>query len=100
MAGNAPVTHTFSERLWLGPLGWFGLVGLAVCLGIAVFPIDTVLAVVVVLVAIAALAVLAVVTTTTVEVADDELHAGAAHIPVHLLGDVRVLDADELRAEL
>jgi len=100
MPSNAPATHVFSERLWLGPLGWFGVLALAGCLGLAALPVDALLALVVAVVAAVALVVLAFATTTTVSVTGGELHAGDAHIPLTLLGEVRELEADELRAEL
>ncbi|MDM7831376.1 DUF3093 domain-containing protein [Cellulomonas edaphi] len=100
MASRAPVTPTYSEKLWLGPLGWAGVVGLAACLGVAVLPVDALLSLVVGVVAVAALVFLGMATTTRVTVDGGELHAGDAHIPLELLGAVRVLDARELRAEL
>ncbi|ROS30868.1 DUF3093 domain-containing protein [Cellulomonas sp. PhB150] len=100
LPGTAPATHVFFERLWLGPLGWFGVVALAGCLGVAALPVDALLALVVTVVATVALVALGLATTTTVSVTDGELLAGDAHIPLTLLGEVRELDADELRAEL
>jgi hypothetical protein len=97
---GAGVAPTFSERLWLGPVGWFGIVALAGCLGIAVLPVDDVLALAVAAVALVVLVVIAVLTTTRVEVSGGELFAGSAHVPLDLLGDVRVLDAAALRTEL
>ena len=41
-----------------------------------------------------------VVLTATVSVAEGELRAGRARIPVTLLGDVTVLDPDAMRTEL
>ena len=100
MPSSTTVVPTFSERLWFGPLGWAGIVALAGCLGIAALPVDDVLALVVAVAVLVALVVLAVATTTRVAVVDGELVAGAAHVPLELLGEVRVLDAAALRTEL
>jgi hypothetical protein len=69
-------------------------------LGVVLLPVDAVLAVVVALVALAGGLTAAVLLTPTVSVRDGVLRAGRAHIPLTLLGDVTVLDADALRTEL
>ncbi|WP_029287751.1 DUF3093 domain-containing protein [Cellulomonas sp. HZM] len=96
----APTAPAFRERLWLGPLGWGGIVLLALTLGVAAVPVDLRLAVGVTVAALAGLAALTLATTTLVEVRDGELRAGPAHIPLALLGTARVLDAAGTRAEL
>lgn len=90
----------WSERLWPGPWGWTLLVAFTLMLGVVLVPVDAVLAVVVGLVALVAGLGTAVVLTPTVSVAGGVLRAGRAHIPVALLGDVTVLDAQALRTEL
>lgn len=95
--GTAPA---FTERLWPGPVGWVTLVGLAAMLGVALLPVSPVAAAAGVVVGLvgggAAVAALA----SRVRVADGELHAGSAHIPLTLLRDARPLDAEQTRHEL
>ncbi|WP_273654536.1 DUF3093 domain-containing protein [Cellulomonas fimi] len=98
---SAPVPgQVWSERLWPGPWGWTLLVAFTLMLGVVLLPVDAVLAVVVGLVALVGGLTAAVLLTPTVSVAGGVLRAGRAHIPVALLGEVTVLDADALRAEL
>lgn len=98
---SAPVPGAvWSERLWPGPWGWALLVAFTLMLGVVLVPVDAVLAVVVALVALAGGLTAAVLLTPTVSVRDGELRAGRAHIPVAVLGEVTVLEADGMRAEL
>lgn len=90
----------FRERLWPGAIGWGGVVVFALVLGVAFVPVDTLLALVVGVLALLGGLAAAVLTTPRVEVERGTLRAGAAHIPVRLLGPARVLDRAALRAEL
>ena len=92
--GTMPDSATHDERLWPGPLGWSLTPALGVVVLIALFPAVPELAWVVGLVA-AVLAVGATVALSPrVRVADGELVAGRARIPVALLGEAEVLDRD------
>lgn len=95
-----PATSPYSERLWSGPLGWTGVLIAGVFMAISLFPVNATLAVVVGAVILVAGVVVAVVTAPRVVVERGELRAGAAHIRLELLGEVRELDADETRVEL
>lgn len=90
----------FRERLWLGPVGWGGVVAFAVVLGVAFVPVDGRLALGVGVVALLLGLAGAVLTAPRVEVVDGTLRAGAARIPVALLAEPRVLDRAALRTEL
>lgn len=91
---------SYVERLWPGALGWVGVLAFAAMVGVALVPVDELLALVVGLVlALGGLALVAL-ATPRVEVSRGELRAGAAHIPTRLLGAARALDADALRTEL
>lgn len=98
--GPTPRTPTYHERLWPGPLGWAIVLGLGVLGLIVLFPVDPGLGLVGGIVALAAAVVGAYRISTLVQVRDGELHVGAAHIPVHLLGPGTVLDRNGLRAAL
>ncbi|MDC7121806.1 DUF3093 domain-containing protein [Cellulomonas fimi] len=107
MPGTAPRPSSapapgpvWSERLWPGPWGWTMLVAFTLMLGVVLLPVDAGLAVVVGLVALVAGLTAAVLLTPTVSVQGGVLRAGRAHIPVALLGEVTVLDAEALRDEL
>ena len=90
----------FRERLWLGPLGWGGLVAFAAVLGVALVPVDELLAIVVGVLALLGGLAAAVLTTPLVEVERGTLRAGPAHIPVRLLAQPRVLDRAALREQM
>lgn len=97
MSTTAP---THDERLWPGPLGWSFVLGFAVVVLIALVPVDPWIGVGVgATTAVVGVAV-AVRTSPRVVVADGVLRAGRAWIPVDLLGQVRVLDRDGVRAAL
>ena len=90
----------FHERLWPGAGGWLVATGLGVFVGLVLFPLSIGLAWGVgVAVAVAAVVVTAV-TTPRVEVVGGELRAGAAHVPLSLLGDATPLSGDALRSAL
>ena len=99
-APPAPTTPAFRERLLPGAVGWLAVVGIAVFAVIALVPVALEAAAVAGVVTLVAGVVVAVRTAPVVEVAGGELRAGAAHIPVALLGAPRVLDRDGVRAAL
>jgi len=88
---------TFAERLWPGPSGWLIVLATAVVSGVALMPVGTTPAIVAAIAALAVAVVVAVATSPRVLVADGELRAGSAHIPLGLLGDVTVLDRSGVR---
>ena len=94
------VTPTYTERLLLGPLGWVLLVVFAAMMAVAFVPLDVRVAVLVGIGVAVAGAVALVGLAPRVEVRDGVFRAGAAHIPVDLLGAAVALDADATRAEL
>lgn len=91
---------TYTERLWLGPLGWVLLVVFAAMMSVAFIPLDPRVAVVVGVAVVAVGVVVLAGLAPRVEVRDGVLRAGGAHIPVDLLGAAVPLDAGETRAEL
>ena len=95
---SGPVVY--SERLWFGPMGWFTVVGLAAVAAAALYPVSPTAAVVAALLALGGGAMAASAAATTVRVADGELRAGPAHIPLHLLDRPRPLDAAATREAL
>ncbi len=91
---------SFCERLWPGPGGWLVAVGLGVLVGLVMFPVSTALAWGVGAVAVVLALGVTAALSPRVEVADGELRAGAAHIPLSLLGPTTPLSGDALRAAL
>ncbi len=91
---------TYSERLWPRPSGWFLVVGFAGLVLIALLPVGTAVALVGAAVVAVAGVVAAVRTAPLVEVRGGELRAGAAHIPLGLLGPAQALDAAATRHAL
>lgn len=91
---------TFTERLWPGGLVWGTTVFFALAVGIAVFPASPPVAIGAAAVVLATGVALAWLTTPLVAVADGELRAGRARIPVSLLGEPVALDAVATRAAL
>ena len=91
---------TYTERLWLGPLGWVLLVVFSAMMAVAFVPLDPRVAALVAVAVLVVGAVLLVGLAPRVEVRDGVLRAGGAHIPVHLLGPAVTLDAEATRAEL
>lgn len=100
MASSPRSDALHRERLWPGPLGWSFVVGFAVLVLIALLPVRADVAVVAAVVSLVVALVAAVRTSAVVEVADGELRAGRAHIPVALLGAGSVLDRAGVRAHL
>lgn len=90
----------FAERLWPSPSGWVAVPAFAAMLGIVLLPVSPVAGVVAAVVGLVGAGAAAVALATPVRVADGELHAGGAHIPVGLLRDPRALDAAATRHEL
>ncbi|MBD9700292.1 DUF3093 domain-containing protein [Flavimobilis sp. GY10621] len=96
----APGTSTYRERLVPGPAGVAAVVLFAVMCGLVVLVSSTVAAAITSLTVLVVGLVLVAVTSPVVEVRGRELHAGRAHIPVDLLGETEVLDADGVRTAL
>ncbi len=94
---SAPA-HT--ERLWPGPLGWVGVAGFALVMVIALWPVGATPALVAGGVVLLVGLGVAVALATPVRVADGELWAGSAHLPLAVAGDVRPLDVAATRTEL
>ncbi len=88
---------TFAERLWPGPSGWLIVLATAVVSGVALLPVGTTPAVIAVVTGLAIAVAVAVATAPRVQVVAGELHAGSAHIPLGLLGEVTVLDRSGVR---
>lgn len=85
------------ERLTPSPAVWFVSLATAATLGLVALALVSVgTTVVVALLAVAATAALLRATSAVVEVGDGRLRAGRAHIPVSLLGRVRVVDAGRM----
>jgi len=97
---DRPTSALFAERLRPGPGMWIVTVGLASMLLISFVPLGLGLALGLGAAALVAGAVLGLATAPRVEVAGGELRAGSAHIPLDLLGPVRVLDRAATRHEL
>jgi hypothetical protein len=98
-AAPAPAAR-HQERLWPGVAGWVAVIGLAAMLGIALVPVGPVWGAVGGLVGLLAGVAVVVRAADRVVVADGELRAGVAHVPVTLLRDPRALDAAQARHEL
>lgn len=98
-AGHVQTTTptSFEERLWPSPAGWLVVPGFAAMLGIAFWPLSTAAGVVGAVVGLVAAGTGAVLAATRVRVSGAQLHAGQAHVPVTLLRDPEVLDADATR---
>lgn len=91
---------SFDERLWPSPAGWLTVPAAAVMLGIVLWPVSRTAGLVAGVVGLVAAGAAAVAASTRVRVADGELHAGAAHVPVALLRDPRPLDREATREAL
>ncbi|GEL93778.1 DUF3093 domain-containing protein [Cellulomonas composti] len=108
MSAPAPGTPTpapapapvFDERLWPGPGGWVAAIAFAGMLGIALVPVGALLGLVVGLVALVVVVVVLVAATPRVRVAQGELFAAEAHIPLDLLVGPRALAPEDVRTEL
>lgn len=86
-------TPTYTERLLPGPGGWFASLGGSALLGVVALAVGPTTALVVTVAAVVVAAVVVWMLAPLVRVVDGELIAGAAHIPVDLLGPVEILDA-------
>ena len=94
--GGAPSHH---ERLWPTPGVWIGCSLVAAATGLTVLAVTSAaVAGAVALLAVAATVVALAATSPVVEVRDGELRAGRAHVPVDVLGRVRVLDRERMDA--
>jgi hypothetical protein len=87
----------FAERLWPAPWIWAAVAVVAVLAGLVVAPLSGTAAVLTAVVVGALLAVALVRGTPLVAVAGVTLIAGRAKVPVRLLGQVEVLDAEQMR---
>ncbi|MEP7764142.1 DUF3093 domain-containing protein [Sanguibacter sp. 25GB23B1] len=90
----------FRERLVPGIGGWVGVLAFAGVFGVALSVVTPTVGVLVGAALLVLGAVLAWVTSPVVEIVGGELHAGAAHIPLRFLGEVRVLDRDGVREQM
>ncbi|MDQ2625352.1 MAG: DUF3093 domain-containing protein [Actinomycetota bacterium] len=90
----------FRERLWPGVGLWATSVLFALGVGIAVLPASPPVALVAAATVLLIGGALCLVTAPVVTLADGELRAGRARIPVALLGAPEVLDAERTRAAL
>lgn len=97
---SAAERPAYAERLWSGPLGWTAVVIFAVFSGLALFPVNAVVAAVAAAVVLTVGVVVVVATAPRIAVAGGELRAGGAHIPLAVLGEVRELTAEQTRVEL
>lgn len=92
------MSHT--ERLLPGPLGWTAVLGFAAVMGAAVYPAAPTAAVVVAVVTLVVGVGAVWVVSPRVTVADGELRAGRARIPLTLLGEPEVLDREQVHAAM
>lgn len=97
---NASPVLPYRERLWPGPFGWAMAAAAVAVAALTASPLGTGA----VLLAAVATSVVVVggvlLTTPAVAVREGELVAGAAHIPVTLLGEPRVVDRAGMHAAL
>lgn len=91
--------QSYRERLWPSP--WlFVSTALVIPASILVFaPIDLTVGILVALVLYAGCVVSLLTLSPTIEVADGELRAGRAHIPLELVGEPRAFAGDQAFAE-
>ena len=95
MTTGSPITY--NERLW--PSGWL-LVALTLLLPatfIVVFPLNAELSIASAIVVYLAVTAFFTLTAPTIKVANGELTAGKARIPVALISNTQVLDSNELK---
>ncbi|MDO8107920.1 DUF3093 domain-containing protein [Isoptericola sp. b441] len=98
MSSHPSVRHR--ERLWPGPFGWAMVVVATAVAAVTLSPLSRTAMVVAAVITLAVLILGILLTTPTVAVRGGELVAGAAHIPVHLLGRARVIDRAALHVAL
>lgn len=97
----APVPPAFRERLLPGPGAWLAAIGLGVFVGIVILPLAPLVAPGAGVLVAAVSVVLMVASAPLVEVGAGELRAGAARVPVTLLGEVTpIFSAEEMRVAL
>ena len=99
-AADRTAGTTFRERLVPGVGGWVAVVAFAGVFGVALSVVTTTVGVLVGVVLLVLGIAGAWQTSPVVEVAAGELRAGSAHIPLSLLGDVRVLDRAGVREQM
>jgi len=99
-ASARTVKPAWSERLWPGALAWVLLVVLAAMVGIALTPVDPRAGAAAAALTVLVGAVVLLRTSPVVQVSGGVLRAGAARIPLAMLGEARALDVAETRAEL
>ena len=91
---------TFRERVVPGAGGWIAVLAFAGVFGVALSVVSVTVGAVVAAVLLGLGVVLAWTTSPVVTVIGGELHAGAAHIPLSLLGEVSVLDRAGVREQM
>lgn len=99
MSDTSPVLP-YRERLWPGPFGWTLVAAAVAVAGVTASPLGRSAVVLAAVVTSVVLAGGVLMTTPAVGVRDGELVAGAAHIPVHLLGEPHVVDRAGVHAAL
>src|SRR3712207_4307655 len=92
---DATVLH--DERLWPSPGTWLVVPLVGVGVSVSLLPLGTVAAVIGVVVVLTAVVTGLVLAAVPVRVVGDELVAGAAHIPVQLLGEAEPLRGEAAR---
>jgi hypothetical protein len=96
-----PAAPAFRERLLPGPGAWLMAFGLGVIAAVVMLPLQPLMAPGVGVLVAAATVVALVATAPVVEVGDGVLRAGAARVPVTLLGAVTpIFSAEEMRLAL
>ncbi|NNU28608.1 DUF3093 domain-containing protein [Isoptericola sediminis] len=91
----------FRERLLPGPGAWVASIGLGVIVAVTLLPLAPLVAPGAGVLVAAVVVVTLVATAPVVEVADGELRAGPARVPVELLGGVTpIFSAEEMRTAL
>jgi hypothetical protein len=90
----------YRERLWPALWVWFAVTFLAGLIGVVALPFGTVAGALMMATAFAAFGAMMISWSPALAVADGELVAGQAHIPIDLLGEVTPLDAPAMRHAL
>ncbi|MCB2177015.1 MAG: DUF3093 domain-containing protein [Actinomycetales bacterium] len=99
MSTASPV-RPYRERLWPGPFGWAMVAVAAAVAALTASPLGTGAVVVASAATLVVLVGGVLLTSSVVAVREGELVAGSAHIPVHLLGEPRVIDRAGVHAAL
>ena len=87
----------FSERLWPSPGIWTATISFGAALGLIPGPINTRIAVATGIFGAIGLVILLVLTTPSLTLTDDYLIAGRARVPLDVIGQAEVLDAEQMR---